>query len=94
MVTVLLIMIVGFLLGWVIQKQKQVVMGINRSIIWIIFILLFFMGISVGSNPEIMQNLSTIGLKGLVLSVAAVLGSVILAGVVYYFILKNEMDER
>lgn len=94
MITVLLIMIAGIAFGWLIQKRKKVVKFINSSIIWIIFLLLFFMGIAVGGNPEIMQNLPTIGLKGLILSVAAVLGSVILAWAVYFFILKDSLHER
>ena len=43
-------------------------------------------GIAVGTNGEIMNNLDTIGLKGLILALGGVSGSVILAWVVYCFL--------
>ncbi len=83
MVEVLVIMTLGIALGALLRTRKQLIKTVNKTTIWIIFILLFFMGVTVGGNAEIMNNLDTIGLRGLQLSFVAILGSVILSWVVY-----------
>lgn len=82
-------MTAGIVFGYLIQSRERLVMLFNKSTLGVIFLLLFFMGVSVGGNNEVMSNLDTIGLRGLQLAVATILGSVILAWVVYKFVLKN-----
>lgn len=89
MLIVILIMTAGIVFGYLIQSRERLVMLFNKSTLGVIFLLLFFMGVSVGGNNEVMSNLDTIGLRGLQLAVATILGSVILAWVVYKFVLKN-----
>lgn len=89
MLTVILIMTAGIIFGYMIQSKKKLVAGLNKSVLWIIFILLFFMGVSVGGNAEVMNNLDTIGLRGLQLALVTILGSVILAWIVYKFVFKR-----
>jgi len=43
-----------------------------------LFLLLFTMGVKIGSDPEVVSNLKTLGFKAIVLSLGSVLGSVIL----------------
>ena len=94
MLTVLLIMAGGFLAGYLLRNKKQLIKWNNKATLWVIFLLLFFMGVSVGSNAEIMNNLDTIGLRGLELSLVAVLGSVLLSWPVYVFFFKKSNHER
>lgn len=89
MLIVILIMTAGIVFGYLIQSRERLVMLFNKSTLGVIFLLLFFMGVSVGGNNEVMSNLDTIGLRGLQLAVATILGSVILAWVVYKIVLKN-----
>lgn len=89
MLTVILIMTAGMVLGYLFRNKKKLIKISNKSTLWVIFVLLFFMGISVGGNADIMQNLDTIGIRGLQLSIAAVLGSVILSWVVYTLFFKH-----
>lgn len=89
MLKVLLIMALGIGFGVIFRNKKKIIKVNNKSTIWVIFILLFFMGISVGKNSDIMNNLDTIGLRGLQLAVVAVLGSIVLAWVVYKLFFKN-----
>jgi hypothetical protein len=44
---------------------------------------------AVGSHEELLNHLDIIGWQALLLSAGAVLGSVVLSGVVYYFFYKN-----
>lgn len=89
MLKVLLVMFAGMGLGYLSNKKPKLIKVNNKSIIWIIFALLFFMGVSVGANDEIMNNLDTIGWRGVQLSLVAVLGSVLLSWVVYKLFFKN-----
>ncbi len=90
MIKVLLIMIAGIVAGYLLRRKEKTIKWLNKSALYIIFLLLFFMGIAVGNNPTIMENLGTIGLKGLILSVFALLGSVMLAWLVYVVWFKNK----
>ena len=92
--TVLIIMAVGIGVGDLLRSRKKWLQYANKATLWIIFLLLFFMGISVGNNPQIMENIDTIGLRGLQLALVAVLGSVALSWVVYRFFFKSGNDER
>lgn len=87
MLKIVCIMLGGVLAGFLLRKKK---LGwVSQFIMIAIWILLFLLGIAVGHNEEILNNLDTIGWQALVLSIGAVLGSVLLAGVVYRFFLKK-----
>jgi uncharacterized membrane protein YbjE (DUF340 family) len=82
-------MALGMVLGYFLRSRKKLLKILTQSTLWIIFILLFFMGISVGGNSEVMNNLDTIGIRGLQLALVTIFGSVLLSWVVYRFILKS-----
>ena len=84
-------MLCGILAGyWLRNKRLEVVPKLIMVSIWI---LLFLLGIAVGTNDAILQNLDTIGLQALILNVGAVGGSVILAWLVYrFFFQKPHID--
>lgn len=89
MITVLIIMTVGIAIGAILRNKQQIIARINKTTLWIIFTLLFFMGISVGVNPDITSNLTTIGLQGLILALVAISGSVILSWILYLLFFKK-----
>lgn len=77
---------VGYLLRRVAWLQR-----LGRPITYTIYALLFLLGTSVGTNPQIIGNLQTLGLQALLIAVATTLGSVLMAWVVYrYFQRKGE----
>lgn len=87
MLKIVCIMLGGVLAGFLLRKKK---LGwVSQFIMIAIWVLLFLLGIAVGHNEEILNNLDTIGWQALVLSIGAVLGSVLLAGVVYRFFFKK-----
>lgn len=90
MLTVILIMTTGIIIGYFFRSRKKIIKAINKSTLWIILVLLFFMGVSVGSNHVVMDNLDTIGLRGVQLALATILGSVIMAWLVYQLFFKKE----
>ena len=52
------------------------------------------MGLSVGSNPQVIQGLGTLGLLGIAISVVSIAGSVFLSWIVYRHLFKKEDDQR
>ncbi|MCD8471324.1 MAG: lysine exporter LysO family protein [Parabacteroides chartae] len=52
--------------------------------------MLFLLGISVGNNEAIVNNLPEIGGKAFLIAVSATLGSLICAWVVYRYFFKKE----
>ncbi len=55
-----------------------------------IFVLLFLLGISVGINDKIIADFSNLGYSALLLTTGAVLGSLILAKVVFHYFFKQQ----
>ncbi|MDE6451497.1 MAG: lysine exporter LysO family protein [Odoribacter sp.] len=88
MLTVVGIMLAGVCCGFCLRKRnlKWVSYGVTIAI----WVLLFSLGISVGNNEAILNNLDTIGWQALVMSTVAVLGSVVLSAVVYHVFFKNQ----
>ncbi len=87
MYTVIIIMTLGMIIGFSLRSFDGIKINIskfiNPIITWSIFLLLFFLGVSVGINEIIIKNLDIIGLKALFLTVGAVSGSVLVSFVTY-----------
>ena len=81
------IMFAGMLLGFLLRKQR--LSWIHKVITVFIWLLLFLLGIDVGSNQEIINGLHTIGLEAVILTLAAVLGSVTAAWALWYMVYKR-----
>lgn len=96
MFNILGIMFCGVGLGFLLRRKHAVKREANRLIMPVIFVLLFAMGISVGANKDVMQNLSTLGIEALIITVGAVVGSLVAAKVVYNVFFKNRdaTDEK
>ena len=80
----------GMLLGFLLRKQK--LSGIHKVITVLIWLLLFLLGIDVGGNQKIINGLHTIGLEAIVITLAAVLGSVTAAWALWYVLYKRNKE--
>jgi uncharacterized membrane protein YbjE (DUF340 family) len=89
-VIVLSIMILGIGLGLIIGNKPKIIKLIGALTSFSIFLLLFLLGIGVGANDKIINNLHTIGIQALVLTVGAVLGSLICAYFTYTLFFKKK----
>ena len=56
-----------------------IALGYTLRTTWLIWLLLFMLGLEVGSNRELIAALPTLGVEAMVLSVSATLGSCVLA---------------
>lgn len=77
------LMVCGIILGYLFRERNLKI--IHELINYAIFLLLFLLGITVGANESIMNNLDTIGYDALLITLAAVTGSVLCTWGIYRF---------
>lgn len=82
------IMLSGIVVGYMFRNWSYL-QQVGKLITFTILLLLFLLGITVGANKEIVDNLSVLGVQALLISLAAVLGSVVCALLVYRFFFKE-----
>lgn len=93
MFTVIGIMFAGIAVGYLL-KHLSFLQKIGKPISYTIFALLFLLGTSVGSNPQIVNNLSTLGLQALLIAIATTLGSVCMAKLIYHFFFEKKGGKK
>jgi len=93
MIIIFIMLIAGALTGHYYKSNRYIVKYIHKVSFWAVLILLFLLGFSVGQNEVIINNLHKIGLKSLVLSTAAVMGSVLVSMFVHNRYFKTVNDK-
>ena len=83
MIIVISLMVCGIILGYDFKERN--LKFVQKLINYAIFLLLFLLGITVGANEDVMNNLYSIGLEALLITLAAIAGSVLCAWGVYRF---------
>ena len=86
---VILLFVVGIVVGRLFRDKQTTRRNIDRLVSMAIYVLLFLLGISVGINEKIINDFSRIGYNAIVLTIGAILGSLILAKVVYSIFFKQ-----
>lgn len=95
MFSIVFTMLAGMLIGHFLRDGKRLE-KIEKSTSVTIFVLLFVLGLSVGSNNVITSNLGRFGWQAAVLAILGMSGSVIAARVVtrLFFRKGGEKDEK
>ncbi|HAR37972.1 MAG TPA: DUF340 domain-containing protein [Porphyromonadaceae bacterium] len=82
MINILLCIMAGIAVGYL--ARKRTVMKYTGSLLSVaIMLLLFFLGLSVGSNEQVVNNFTSIGLDAFLLTVGGTAGSLFCAKWVY-----------
>lgn len=92
MFIVIAMMFCGIALGYVMRHHRFTHIG--RITIFFIWVLLFVLGVEVGSNPNIIKSLHTLGLEALFIAVMSTMGSVIAAMLLWKSVKKNRGKEQ
>lgn len=86
------IMLTGMLTGYLLRNHRLT--WIQKIITFLIWTLLFLLGIDVGGNQTIIKGLHTLGLEAVVITLAAVAGSTLCAwGLWYLLYIRNRRKE-
>jgi uncharacterized membrane protein YbjE (DUF340 family) len=92
MITVLVLMTSGIVIGWFLHKKEKILKISSELTNWAIYILLFLLGLSVGTNEKILNNFDQIGFLSILITVFAVAGSILVSWLTYILFFKK--DER
>ena len=88
MFTIISIMFVGIGIGYVL-RNLQFLQKIEKSTSLSIFLLLFVLGISIGSNSLIFNNLGRFGWQAAILATLSILGSMLASFLVFHLFFKK-----
>jgi uncharacterized membrane protein YbjE (DUF340 family) len=76
---VLLFLAAGMFVGYLLRFRKNVLATARTAATWSLYLLIFFLGVSVGANPAVVRSLGRLGIQALILSAGGILGSVLVA---------------
>ncbi|MDD2476588.1 MAG: LysO family transporter [Dysgonamonadaceae bacterium] len=83
----------GVLVGYLIRK-RTFIKHVGSIISLIIVFLLFFLGVAVGVNKQIIENFANIGLDAFAIAVGTSTGSVLCAWFVYNRFFKQKKTSQ
>lgn len=92
MLSIFLFILSGVAVGYL-SRNRTHLKHVGSCINIIIIVLLFFLGIAVGANKQIVENFATIGLDALAIASATTIGSVLCAWFVYTRFFKDKKDQ-
>jgi len=75
-------MAAGMAVGYLFRNRRSIFSFLDPATAWVIRLLLFLLGVGIGGDKALLVQVPTLGLKGLVLAVSAILGSVLAARLV------------
>ncbi len=83
-------MIAGIIAGVFIHQKPKLIKLNDRLISLAIYLLLFLLGISVGLNKTIIQNIGTLGFQALIITLGAISGSVLMSWLIWRVLFRSE----
>lgn len=93
MLAVIILFIVGFGVGLGVRRWLKSTKPIDKLVTIAIWMLLFILGASVGTNRLIMENLPTLGIWALIIAVGAIAGSIAVVAIIqHYFFNLNKRN--
>lgn len=91
MLILITLFIVGILLGWLFRKLKNLEKISGKLTYAAIALLLFLLGLGVGTKDEVRNHLDSLGLTGLLIAVFSIAGSILFAWITWkLFYRKHE----
>lgn len=81
----------GIICGIVLSTNKKVSRIISTVFHYIIYVLLFFLGVKLASSPHFIENITSLGKQALIISLCCILGSCIAAVLVKKIFFKTNL---
>lgn len=69
-------LVLGLLIGIIFKGLRKQEKTLDKCITAALYVLLVFMGLKIGSDDSIFNNLGTIGLNSFVLAISVIIGSI------------------
>jgi len=90
MFIVIACMLGGIVAGYLFRQRK--LRFIHQFILTLIWLLLFLLGLEVGSNETVIRQFGSLGLEAFLLASGGTLGSVILAGLLWLTVRRKSVS--
>ena len=95
MIEIIILLLLGIALGFLLKSKKTFLKISDKLTTYSIYLLLFLLGLSVGYKEKIISNIKTIGLNASIITIGAIMGSVILSALTYkYFFNIKSHNEK
>ena len=94
MTAIFLALAAGTLLGYLLRYRTRLFHLAGHVSSVSVLDLLFLLGLSVGANEAITGNMVEVGLQALLLSLAGIGGSVLLAWTLYRLVFRSSENEK
>lgn len=93
MFKIIAIMFAGIAIGYLLRNVRKV-KAVGTTTMITIVVLLFVMGGEIGNNELVVRNLVGLGGEALLIAVAATLGSVVAARIIYNILFKAKGEDE
>ena len=91
MLIVVSLMLCGIAVGYMLRNKNTHI--VSRIIPVLIWLLLFLLGIEVGSNPRIVMGMQTLGIEALVLTIGGAVGTILCAWLLWIYVSRKEASK-
>ena len=88
MLIVVSLMLCGIAVGYMLRNKNTRI--VSRIITVLIWLLLFLLGIEVGSNPRIVMGMQTLGIEALLLTVGGAIGTTLFSWLLWKYVSRKE----
>ena len=86
MLIIISFLVFGIMLGFLLRRRESLVQISKKLTDWTICLFLFFFGLSVGGNKEIIDNFTAVGMVSLILAIGGISGSIFFSYFVYKYL--------
>ena len=93
MLLVLTCFFFGVLTGIVLRNKPWLLGAASRLSDWLVCFLLFVLGVTIGVKSEVFENLASLGLESLLLTLGTILGSILAVFPVYVLIFRDRYEK-
>lgn len=84
-------MLAGVLSGYLLRRFR--VGWVGKFVTLLIWVLLFLLGVEVGGNDEVIGNLPTLGVEGAIIALSSIIGSCLMAMLLWKFAKRRGTGE-
>ena len=88
----LLYLIAGVVLGYLFRNKRYTLTIADKGISYMVWLLLFFLGLAVGLNKQILANIYVLGWQALVLTIGASIGDFTITPSSMSYLLRTDFN--
>ncbi|MEG1955378.1 MAG: lysine exporter LysO family protein [Mucinivorans sp.] len=92
MLKIFAVMVASMVLGWLLRRPQFPHKALGRLILVVIMLMMWLIGVEMGSSEQVLGNLSSIFQDALLLTLGALVGTIVLAWTVNKFIVHSKIE--